>query len=236
MTTKSLFAVACVSLFASPIAHADDAGGDQIADQLVDADGFELDHHVDTHVNTVEVGVAKGYTQGAGPIGHGMQHVEEFSGAGGALELEAMYRINTTFAAGAYGAFSTYGTGDRAVPPAVFGATAGVQAAAHLRPERSVDPWASVGTGWHGLWQAPPSHKDTALQGLEIARVQLGVDYRLTRNVAIAPLIGGSLNMFVEEESPMTTRYVEIPDKKLNISCFVGVAGRFGLSAKTRRR
>jgi len=192
-----------------------------------------FDHHVPAPTNALEIGVATGYTQGVGPIGGGMQHVEDLSKAGGAVELDALYRINPTFAVGAYGSFSKYATGDQISDQSdVLGATAGIQAAAHLRPERSVDPWVSVGTGWRGLWLSPQSGKNTSLQGLELARLQLGVDYRVNKDVAISPVIGGSLNLFVSEDSPMTTKYTEIADKKANFIGFAGIAGRFDLGGK----
>jgi hypothetical protein len=220
MKTMSMFAASLASLLAGSVAYADDT----------DSLDNSFDHHVAAPANALEIGVATGYTQGVGPIGGGMQHVEDLSKAGGAVELDAMYRINPTFAVGVYGSFSKYATGDRIDGSSdVLGATAGIQAAAHLRPERSVDPWVSLGTGWRGLWVSPESGKNTSLQGLELARLQLGVDYRINEDVAIAPVIGGSLNMFVSEDSSMTTKYTEIADKKVNFIGFAGLAGRFDL-------
>jgi len=225
MKNLTLLALSFTSLLAGKIAYADDN------DSLEASSSF--DHHVPAPANALEIGVATGYTQGVGPIGGGMQHVEDLSKAGGAVELDAMYRINPTFAVGAYGSFSKYATGDQISDQSdVLGATAGIQAAAHLRPERSVDPWVSVGTGWRGLWLSPQSGKNTSLQGLELARLQLGVDYRVSEDVAISPVIGGSLNMFVSEDSPMTTKYTEIADKKANFIGFAGLAGRFDLGGK----
>lgn len=225
MKNLTLLALSFTSLLAGKIAHADDS------DSLGASSSF--DHHVAAPANALELGVATGYTQGVGPIGGGMQHVEDLSKAGGAVELDAMYRINPTFAVGAYGSFSKYATGDQISDQTdVLGATAGIQAAAHLRPDRSVDPWVSLGTGWRGLWLSPQSGKNTSLQGLELARLQVGVDYRVSENVSIAPVISGSLNMFVSEDSPMTTKYTEISDKKANFIGFAGLAGRFDLGGK----
>ena len=222
MKTLTLLALSFTSLLAGKIANADD-------NAFLDVSS-SFDHHVAAPANALEIGVATGYTQGVGPIGGGMQDVEDLSRAGGAVELDAMYRINPTFAVGAYGSFSTYATGDHLSDQTdVFGATAGIQAAAHLRPERSVDPWVSLGAGWRGLWFSPESGKNTALQGLELARLQIGVDYRINKDVAIAPVIGGCLNMFVSEDSPMTTKYTEISDKKANFIGFAGLSGRFDL-------
>ncbi len=90
----------------------------------------------------------------------------------------------------------------------------------------------SVGTGWRGLWLSPLSGKTTGLQGLELARLQIGVDYRVDQDVSITPVIGGSLNMFVSEDSAMTPKYTEIADKKVNFMGFAGIAGRFDLGGK----
>jgi hypothetical protein len=225
MKNLTLLALSLTSLLAGKIAYADDNNSLEASSSF--------DHHVAPPANALEIAVATGYTQGVGPIGGNTQHVEDLSRAGGAVELDAMYRINSTFAVGAYGSFSKYATGDQISDQTdVFGATAGIQAAAHLRPERSVDPWVSVGSGWRGLWLSPQSGKNTSLQGLELARLRLGVDYRISEDVAISPVIGGSLNMFVSEDSPMTTKYTEISSKKANFVGFAGIAGRFDLGGK----
>ena len=45
-------------------------------------------------------------------------------------------------------------------------------------------------------------------------------------------MIGGSLDMFVSEDSPMTNDYTEIQTKKVNFTGFAGIAGRFDLGGK----
>jgi len=220
--TKTTLLVVSLSSLLSAVAYADDT-------DTLDR-GNSLDHHVAAPSNALELGVATGYTQGVGPVGGGMAHVEDISKAGGAVELDALYRINPTFAVGAYGSFSKYATGDQIRDQNdVLGATAGIQAAAHLRPERSVDPWVSVGTGWRGLWLSPDAGKKTSLQGFELARLQLGLDYRINENVSISPVVSGSLDMYVSQDSPMTTSYAEIQDKKVNFIGFAGLAGHFDL-------
>ena len=90
----------------------------------------------------------------------------------------------------------------------------------------------SLGTGWRGLWLDPDQGKQTSLQGLELARVQLGVDYRVSEDIAIAPVVGGSLTMFVSQDAPMTDGYTEIQDKKVGFVGFAGLAGRFDLGGR----
>jgi hypothetical protein len=189
-----------------------------------------FDHKVPAVQNAFEVGVATGYTQGGGKLGGNMGSLEDVSGPGGAVEVDLGYRLLPHLSLGAYGTFSKYEHGDSIDSNTdVLSATAGIQAVAHIRPDRSIDPWVSLGTGWKGLWLDPSSGKTTSLQGLELARLQLGVDYRVSKDVSIAPVIGGSLGLFISQDSPMTTDLTEISDKKVNFTGFAGLAGRFDI-------
>ena len=213
-----------VSLFIPAIAAAQPESPDTTT-------GF--DHAVPSVKNALEIGVATGYTQGGGKLGGNMASLEDVSGPGGAVEVVLGYRILPHLSIGAYGTFSKYERGDDlANDTDVLGATAGLQAVLHARPARSVDPWVSLGTGWKGLWLDPQDGKTTSLQGLELARLQLGVDYRVSKDVAIAPVIGGSLSMFISQDSNMTTDLTEITDKKVNFTGFAGLSGRFDLGGR----
>ncbi len=183
--------------------------------------------------NAFELGVAAGYSQGGGPVGGGMRHLEDLANVGGAVELDAGYRVTPNLILGAYGTLAAYQNGDTIDGSSdVIGATAGLQAGWHFRPDRSLDPWVRLGTGWKAMWISPDHTKTTALQGLELARVQIGLDYRASRDVAISPVIGGSLGMFLAQDTPMTTSYDEIASKKVNFTGFAGVAGTFDLGGR----
>jgi hypothetical protein len=222
-TVMKITSLVAVSLLVGSTAYADDN-----LPSLLEVNGVDIfDHHVAAPANAIEIGFASGYTRGVGPIGGGMQRLEDISKAGGgAVELDAMYRIDPTVAVGVYFSLSKYdASGQADAQTDVFGATAGLQAVAHLRPSRSVDPWVSLGAGWRNLTLSSRPSPDASLQGLELARVQLGVDYRVSEDVAIAPVVGGSLNLFVSEESPGD--FMEIADKKTSFVGFAGIAGRF---------
>lgn len=189
-----------------------------------------FDHAVAPVSGALELAIGTGYSQAAGDLGGSRGKIQDMSGPGGAVELDLGYRIIPELTVGAYGTFSKFQRGDAlASDTDVFGATAGLQAAWHFRPDRSVDPWISLGTGWKALWQNPTSGKVTSLQGFELARLQVGVDYRLSKDISIAPVIGASLSMFVAEDGPDTMDYTEITDKKLNVTGFAGLSGRFDL-------
>lgn len=194
-----------------------------------------VDHEVAAVKRAFEVSIGAGYAQGAGNTGGDMADLQDLTGPGGAVELDVGYRVIPNLTLGAYGTLALHDNGDSlANDTTVTGATAGVQAAWHFRPDRSIDPWIRLGTGWKGLWLSPDQGKTTSLQGLELARLQVGVDYRITPDIAIAPVVGGSLGMFVSQDSPMTDEYTEIADKEVNFTGFAGIAGTFDLGGATR--
>lgn len=178
----------------------------------------------------IEVAVGTGYAQGVGKISGEMAKVQDLSGPGGAAQLDLGYRVIPNLTLGGYGSFALYNDGST-LPnnTEVYGATAGVAAAYHFRPDRSLDPWARLGTGWKGMWLNPPTGKATSLQGLELARLQIGVDYRISPQVAITPVVGGSLGLFVSQSSQMTTNYDQLTDRKVNFTGFAGLAGTFDI-------
>ncbi len=195
--------------------------------------GAPFSHHVAPADRAFEVSIGTGYTQGVGELGEGMTDLQDLAGPGGAANLELGYRIIPNLTLGAYGSFARYSKGDSlADDTSVLAASAGIQAAWHVLPDRSVDPWVSLGAGWNALWLDPDQGKATALQGFDLARLQVGVDYRISPEVAISPVIGGALGMFVAEDSTMTSDYNEIQGKKVNFTGFAGIAGRFDLGGR----
>jgi len=189
-----------------------------------------FDHPVAPVTRSLELGLGAGYSQGGGKLGGTMGNLEDISGAGGLVELDLGYRIVPQLSLGVYGTFSKLQKGDHVAGNAdVLGATAGVQAVLHLRADRSIDPWVSLGAGWKALWVDPVNSATSSLQGLELARLQIGADYRVSKDVAIAPVIGASLSMFISEDNQMTSSLTEIQDKKVNFTGFAGLAGRFGV-------
>ena len=223
---KAMKLVPVISLLVPALAYAQPA-----SETVEDNSGF--DHAVVPVRNALEIGVGTGYSQGAGKLGGNMGSLEDVSGPGGLVELDLGYRIIPELSIGAYGTFSKFQRGDDlANDTDVLGATAGIQAVWHFRPDRSVDPFVSLGGGWKGLWLDPGTGKTTSLQGLELARLQLGADYRVSKDVAIAPVIGGSLSMFLSQDTPMTADLTEINDKEVAFTGFAGLSGRFDLGGR----
>lgn len=223
---KAMKLVPMISLLVPAIAYAQPA-----SESVEDSAGF--DHAVAPVHNAFEIGVGTGYAQGGGKLGGNMGSLEDVSGPGGLVEVDLGYRIVPALSVGAYGTFSKFQKGDSLVKgTGVLGATAGIQAAWHVRPDRSVDPWVTLGGGWKGLWLDPNTGKTTSLQGLELARLQIGADYRMSRDVAIAPVIGASMSMFISQDSAMTANLTELNDKRINFTGFAGLSGRFDVGGR----
>ncbi|MDB4956983.1 MAG: hypothetical protein JWO36_4552 [Myxococcales bacterium] len=224
MTMKAMHLISTLSLLAPAVVYAEPESISASSD---------VDHYVAPVKDAFEISIGTGYSQSAGKVGGGMRNLEDLSGPGGAIELDLGYRVIPNLTLGAYGTFSKYQNGDSVDSSTdVLGATAGVQAAWHFRPEMSLDPWVSLGGGWKGVWLNPSQGKVTSLQGLELARLQVGLDYRVSPDVSISPVIGGSLGMFLQEDSPMTNGYTDIGSKKANFTGFAGLAGRFDVGGK----
>ncbi|MBV9949714.1 MAG: hypothetical protein JOZ69_22930, partial [Myxococcales bacterium] len=150
----------------------------------------------------VELTIGTGYAQGFGEIGAQQASFTDFAEAGGAVQIGAGYRLLSPLTLGVYGSGSVFARGGSADASAkLYSATAGVQGDYHLRPAGSDwDPWVSLGTGWRGYWIGA-DQGTTSLHGWEIARLQLGVDYRVDPAVAISPVIGADLTAFFTESS-----------------------------------
>jgi hypothetical protein len=63
--------------------------------------------------------------------------------------------------------------------------------------------------------------------GLQLARAQVGLDVRVSRDVAIGPMIGGDIDLFIWRNPEGAAGNAAIPDKELSTFVFAGVQGRF---------
>ena len=195
-------------------------------------DAFNLSAAIDREVapthRSLELAVGGGYAQGVGGAGSA-GNLEDMTGAGGTVEVQLGLRVTPTFSIAGYGTLARFQPGDAMTGGGrAHAATAGLQVAWHARESRSVDPWISVGAGWRGLWLSPNAASSSSAHGVELVRVQLGVDYRISPTVAITPVIGASASMFLVEDGPMSD-LTSIHDKQLDLYGFTGVLGRFDI-------
>jgi hypothetical protein len=109
------------------------------------------------------------------------------------------------------------------------GLTVDVGGAIHLAPFDRVDPQIRVSSGYRIFAESPAGNAPTTLtHGIEIGKVEVGLDVRASENIAVAPVIGIDLNVF-----PWLTggALAAQPPSGRGVSTFVfaGVEGRFDI-------
>lgn len=176
-----------------------------------------------------ELGVATGYTQGFGNVYPG-RPVGDVANAGVTAGIGLGYRVSPGFSIGATGQYQGYNASN-VLPRGTTtrGAAAGVEGTFHLAPYDRVDPYVSVGAGYRMLWERPEGDAPSTLtHGFELGKVQVGLDLRASEGVAISPVIGADVNMFMwragEGAEPTA-----LSRRGLSTFVFAGLEGRFDL-------
>jgi hypothetical protein len=188
----------------------------------------KFDHFMPAPRNAFELQLGAGWGQGFGGIGTGQPAVDELSGAGGTIQLTLGYRVTPQFMIGVYGTGSQFSRGGSSLAGTdIRSATAGLQADFHFRPTRVIDPWVSLSTGWRGMWLTPDVGENTSLNGLQLARVQIGLDFRASPGVAIAPVFGGDASMFLSQSGPGQVGFANVGSPRVNFFLFGGLQARF---------
>lgn len=110
-------------------------------------DRASFDHELTPVTGVLELGIGAGYSQGAGPVGNTMSHLNALTGPGGQLELSLAVRLNAVVALGLYGNFAEWTNSKDDPNDTVYGAGADIILTEHLRPVRSDDPRSSLSAG-----------------------------------------------------------------------------------------
>jgi hypothetical protein len=179
--------------------------------------------------NAWEIGLGVGYSQGVGDIGGNSPSLTDLTHGGGEVQLNLGYRINPNWLVGVYGTGGKYSLGN--VTPGdsdVWSATAGVQANYHVLPGNAWDPWVGLGTGWRGHWISKPGATDSR-HGLDLARLQVGVDYRVSPDFSVSPYLGASATMFLTQSLNQQSGFSNVHDPDVNFFFSGGLMGRFDI-------
>lgn len=189
--------------------------------------------------NATEIGVGVGYSQPAGNLTQrGGDHVADIARGGGEVNAEVGYRLDPRWLIGIYGGYGQYHAPNGTSKDIVNTVNAGVQAQYHLTPFSGVDPWVSLGVGYRGFFQNPRDAGTRSLHGLQLAKVRIGADYRVTDSVALGPLIGMDLTMFTSEHRAGSGNAVDaVGSNNLTVTpfFFAGVGGKFDLGGERER-
>ena len=131
------------------------------------------------------------------------------------FRLDLGYRFDDTFYLGAFASVAGGAPGtafdDLCVHAncRVTGYHFGIFGAAHLRPAARLDPWLGFGFGYElATLAVDESGDDVArrVRGFELAQLALGADWRLTRELAVGPLLQASFG-FYSHSAVWTPRY-----------------------------
>jgi hypothetical protein len=182
-------------------------------------------------ISAFEIGVAGMYSQGFGNLtrGGGPVRIQDIANAGGGVALDLGWRFAPAFALGVYGSGSQFGRDTNiASGTELRTVAAGVQGRWFLRPYRKVNPWLGLGTGYRGYWVTPDVGGTTATHGWQIARLQVGVDFRASREIAVGPFIGGSVDTFFTQKVPGGD-YQNLSGPPVAGFVEAGIIGRFDL-------
>jgi hypothetical protein len=214
MTTKTFFLSLSLTLAATPA--------------LADSDwAFDAEMPL---AGRFEIAVGGGYLQGGGDSGIGGD-VRDLAGPGGNAEVQIGYRITPNLVSGLYGTFDAYSTGDRFSESThdAGGASIGLKSDWHFRPSHAVDPWISLGGGFRWLAVDHDNTDTVKLRGVDLARIGVGVDYRITPTFAISPMVTATATRYLQTDTEMTSGFEDIDDKQISWTFGAGLLGRFNL-------
>jgi opacity protein-like surface antigen len=176
--------------------------------------------------NAFELRLGSGYTQGIGNISPG-NRILNVAGAGIGFNLDLDYRITPLVSLGLETQYQEFATenniGSR-------GLAMNLGITGHAAPLHRVDPFLRLGTGYRLLWDVGPTNAPTTnnmFHGFDALTAKLGIDFRVTKDAAFAPVIGADLQTFswVNGTSLGTTQ--------LATFVYGGLQGRFDWGANT---
>ncbi|HVY44955.1 MAG TPA: hypothetical protein VHB21_03710, partial [Minicystis sp.] len=150
--------------------------------------------------NALEIGVDAGWTMPFGDIQLD-RSIHDVAGAGFSPGLDLAYRFGPHWSFGVGGQYHESSADDALLDGSrVRGFAVNLNGTFHAMPYRFMDPYVTLGTGYRGLWEVPPgAAPNSYIHGWEIGRLQIGVDYRLSKDIAIGPYVAADLNMFTWE-------------------------------------
>lgn len=233
---------ASVVLLTSSVAQAQDkapcgvqltSAGDPMPSLYSTPEPFVADEPIDSYTdlaprNAFELGVQGGYMQPFGELEQG-DDISDTVDAGGEVGLELNWRISPRYAFGGTLRYHESVVDDSLGENFdVRGGSANIQGTFHLAPYSVADPYITIGAGYRLLSLVPEGPVDaTVRHGVEFARAQLGLDFRVSRDLALGPNAGVSGNVFVWEDAPTGQRTID--DPRPSAFVFAGLNGRFDI-------
>lgn len=180
--------------------------------------------------NAFEIGIEGGYTQPFGRLDD-RNNIGDIADAGGAAGLTLAYRINPRWSLGVTGQFhGSSPDSDVETGTDIGGVAAGLLATLHILPYSRVDPYVALGTGYRVMWIAPPGPDNNQMvHGFEAGRALVGLDFRASKDVAIGPMIGADVNVFLWDNPQTGGGNQRLSGAHPSTFIFAGAAARFDI-------
>jgi outer membrane protein W len=177
----------------------------------------------------VELTVGANYLQGNGALtGSNATAFDNTGREGVGIDLSAGLRFTPRLSGAVYGSLGHFNAASGTLGSSSWNTSLGVQGQFHFAPSDRLDPWISVGTGWTANFQSAAGGTN-ARHGFELARVQMGIDYRVNSQLSISPVVGAAVSTLLTESLATGGGFHSVADTRIHAAVFGGVAGRFDL-------
>jgi hypothetical protein len=183
---------------------------------------------VDAPRNAAEITIGTGYTQPFGLVRQGV-NLQDVATAGAGVEAGLGWRIDPRWMVGGTLQYNEL-TSQVAGASGVRGGSGTVDGTFHFLPYDRADPWVKLGTGYRMMWTVNDQHPNVLTHGFELARLSLGLDVRTSSGLAIAPVVGADLNVFVWEQAQGASTS-NISDPRVSTFIYAGIQARMDVGA-----
>jgi hypothetical protein len=192
-----------------------------------DNGGSYLLQHLGAPSHAFELTVATGYTQGIGMLAP-TRTVSDVSGAGlgGSLDMDA--RLDRSWSIGIETQYQEFMPRQDSWARGLalnFGATY------HFLPVLRGDPWVRLGTGYRIFYESDPAGQTGGTwtqHGFELVAAKLGYDVRISEDVALAPVVGADINVFVWQDPTNPPTHI-MSSAEPAAFVYAGLQGRFDI-------
>jgi len=195
-------------------------------------EGSYLNQRVAAPSDALELKVSSAYTQGFGNVAPG-RAVNQVAGAGIGVGGDIDYRLNPSWSLGIEGQYA--GFADTSNNSSASGGALNFGGTYHFVPTLRGDPWLRLGTGYRWLYENGVngvSGNNSLRHGFEALTAKVGYDVRVSKDVAIAPVLGADLNIFAWEShsgSGTTSSTTTTSSAEVATFVYLGVQGRFDI-------
>lgn len=186
-----------------------------------------LAQHVAAPGPAVEIKVGTGYTQGFGMMATG-RSIPDVAGAGVGVSAEVDYRLSPLWSLGGEAQLQALAA-EQSQSARGFATNFG--ATYHFAPRVRGDPWLRFAAGYRFVWENNPtgtSGVSVVRHGFEPLAAKIGYDVRVSEDIALGPVVGADLNVFLWED-PSNGSARALPAAEVGTFVYAGLQGRFDI-------